>query len=102
MIFLGLASNYSARDIWRHSFTLGSRRDYRRLELALASRYGATLANTSLVFSGRTAIYLALQSFIESGDILSPGLHAHDPETLHKFLAIVRQTIPAAALRGID
>lgn len=43
-----------------------------------------------------------LQSFIDSGDILSPGLHAHDPETLHKFLAIVRQTIPAAALRGID
>ena len=43
-----------------------------------------------------------LQSFIDSGDILAPGLHAHEPETLHRFLAIVRKTIPAAALRGVD
>lgn len=91
MIFLGLASNYSARDIWRHSFTLGSRRDYRRLELALASRYGATLANTSLVFSGRTAIYLALQSFIESGR-LKPGDHvALNAFTCHAVVEAIRR-----------
>ena len=43
-----------------------------------------------------------LQSFIDSGDILSPGLHAHSPETLHRFLALVQQTIPNARLRGIE
>jgi pyruvate formate lyase activating enzyme len=43
-----------------------------------------------------------LQSFIDSGDILSPGLHAHEPETLRSFLTIVQKTIPTAALRGVD
>ena len=43
-----------------------------------------------------------LQSFRDSGDILSPGLHAHTPETLHTFLSVVRAKIPNASLRGID
>ena len=69
MIFLGLASNYSARDIFRHSFILGTKKSYTRLEDALASRYGATLENTSLIYSGRSAISLALKSFISSGKL---------------------------------
>ena len=66
MIFLGLASNYSARDVLRHSFSVGSKKDYKNLELALSKRYGTTLENTSLIYSGRSAISLALKSFIES------------------------------------
>ncbi len=69
MIFLGLASNYRARDIFRHSFILGSKKDYDGLEADLATRYSATLENTSLIFSGRSAISLALKSFISSGRI---------------------------------
>ncbi len=69
MIFLGLASNYSARDIWRHSFILGGKKDYNALESALAERYGSDLEHTSLIYSGRSAICLALKSFIESGKI---------------------------------
>lgn len=69
MIFLGLASNYRARDIWRHSFVLGSKKHYVALEEALAKRYQTDLARTSLIFSGRSAICLALQSFIASGKV---------------------------------
>ena len=43
-----------------------------------------------------------LQSFTDSGDILAPGLHAHEPETLRRFLDAVRAYIPAAALRGVE
>ena len=69
MIFLDLAANYHARDILRHSFCYGTKHDYDKLEALLASRYGGLLKNTSLVYSGRTAISLALKSFIESGRI---------------------------------
>ncbi|PWL54348.1 MAG: anaerobic ribonucleoside-triphosphate reductase activating protein [Clostridiales bacterium] len=43
-----------------------------------------------------------LQSFTDSGDILAPGLHAHEPETLRRMLSAVRPYIPAAALRGVE
>ena len=69
MIFLGLASNYSAKDAWRHSFAVGTKKDYQALETALAKRYGSDSEHTSLIFSGRSAIALALKSFIESGKI---------------------------------
>lgn len=69
MIFLGLSSNYTARDIWRHAFILGTRKSYNELENALAERYGGDLLHTSLIFSGRSAICLALKSFIESGRV---------------------------------
>lgn len=74
MIFLGLASNYRAKDILRHSFAVGSKKDYQNLESALADRYGSDLAHTSLIYSGRSAIALALKSFIASGKI-SKGDH---------------------------
>ena len=69
MIFLGLASNYHARDIWRHSFAHGNKKDYVTLEAELAKRYGSDLARTSLIFSGRSAIALALKSFLASGKL---------------------------------
>ncbi|MBQ3261063.1 DegT/DnrJ/EryC1/StrS family aminotransferase [Candidatus Saccharibacteria bacterium] len=67
MLFLGLASNYAAKDILRHSFILGTKKHYHALERALSTRYGASLANTSLIYSGRSAIAIALKSFIASG-----------------------------------
>ena len=69
MIFLGLASNYSFRDVLRHSFCLAGAGAYQKLEAALARRYQSSLAQTSLIYSGRSALALALQSFLESGQI---------------------------------
>lgn len=90
MIFLGLASNYSARDIFRHSFILGTRRHYDALERALASRYGATLGNTSLIYSGRSAISLALKSFISSKKIDKSAHVAVNAFTCHAVLEAVK------------
>ena len=69
MIFLGLASNYSAKDLLSHLFCLGTKKDYIKLERELAKRYNSSTEQTSLVYSGRTAICLALESFISSGKI---------------------------------
>lgn len=43
-----------------------------------------------------------LQSFSDSGDVLTPGLHAHPPDVLHAMLASVRVFCPAAELRGVS
>ena len=43
-----------------------------------------------------------LQSFSDSGDVLTPGLHAHPPDVLHAMLASVRAFCPAAELRGVS
>ena len=69
MIFLGLASNYRARDIWRHAFVLGGKKDYAALEQELAKKYSTEPEKVSLIYSGRSAICVALKSFIESGRI---------------------------------
>ncbi len=69
MIFLGLASNYRAKNILKHMFALGRKRDYLALERELSNRYHAPLETTSLIYSGRSAISVALKSFILSGKI---------------------------------
>lgn len=69
MIFLGLASNYRAKDILKHVFALGHKKDYYSLERELASRYSAPLENTSLIYSGRSSISVALKSFILAGKV---------------------------------
>ncbi len=69
MIFLGLASNYRAKSILKHTFALGRKKDYLALERELSNRYRAPLENTSLIYSGRSAISVALKSFILSGKI---------------------------------
>ena len=43
-----------------------------------------------------------LQAFKDSGDIISEGYSACSREEMEHFLAIVRQTVPGAALRGVD
>jgi pyruvate formate lyase activating enzyme len=42
-----------------------------------------------------------LQSFADSGDLLSQGLHAHTKESLTEFLYIVQKYVKASYLRGI-
>lgn len=91
MIFLGLASNYSARDTFRHSFTLGSKKDYLALENELAKKYGADLDHVSLIYSGRSAICLALKSFIESGRVQAGDHVAINSFTCHAVVEAVEK-----------
>lgn len=76
MIFLGQASNYRGRRIWRHLFAHGSAADSRRLRQALARRYGATtLADAQLYHTGRSALAAAIQSLVPAGSpVIVPGL----------------------------
>lgn len=48
---------------------------------------------------GARAYYL--QSFLDSGDVLTTGLHPHTKETLTEFLYLVQKHIPCSYLRGI-
>ena len=43
-----------------------------------------------------------LQNFVDSGDLIVPGLSAVSKDRMQKFLEIVQEKIPAAALRGIS
>ena len=43
-----------------------------------------------------------IQSFKDSGNILTPGLSSCDTETLNQFLAIVKNKLPFSSLRGIE
>lgn len=43
-----------------------------------------------------------IQSFKDSGNILTPGLTSCDTETLNQFLSIVKDKLPNSQLRGID
>lgn len=76
MIFLGQASNYRGRRIWRHLFARGSAADSRRLRQALARRYGATaLTDVQLYHTGRSALAAAIQSLVSAGSpVIVPGL----------------------------
>lgn len=97
MIFLGLASNYSARAVLRHTFAFGSKTDRRNLELALSNRCASDPDHVSLAYSGRSAIYFALKSFIKSGRI-NPG----DAVAVNAFTCIaVIEGIKAAGLKPI-
>ena len=43
-----------------------------------------------------------IQSFKDSGNILTPGLSSCDTDTLNQYLAIVKNKLPFSFLRGIE
>lgn len=43
-----------------------------------------------------------LQSFKDSGEILTPGLHACSQKEMEQFLALILPRLPKAAIRGMD
>ncbi len=49
---------------------------------------------------GAKAYYL--QSYLDSGDILSPGLNGHSKETLSNYVKLLTPYIEYVSLRGID
>lgn len=94
MIFLGLASNFSAKDLIFHSFCLGTKKDYRALELELSRRYSAPLDRLSLIYSGRSALSLALKSLISSKKV-----HKGDHVAINSFSCFaVVQAVKSAGL----
>ena len=42
-----------------------------------------------------------LQSFVDSGDLIGSGMRAFSPQEMEELLNVVREDIPAAALRGL-
>ena len=49
---------------------------------------------------GANAYYL--QGFVDSGHILCGGLHAASEEKMRRCLAVVRNYLPQAQLRGVE
>ena len=43
-----------------------------------------------------------IQSFKDSGNIITPGLSSCDTDTLNQYLAIVKNKLPFSSLRGIE
>ena len=43
-----------------------------------------------------------IQSFVDSGDVISMGLHSYSKDILTQALEVVRQYVPEAQLRGVD
>ena len=67
--FLGMAAGYSEREVWRHTFAVGFRRDCRELKGYLRKHYGG--GNDSQVVlckNGRSALCLALKAYFQPGD----------------------------------
>lgn len=64
MFFLGQAGNYRAKDIWRHTFALGSSASARRLQKHLAERYQAPISQVALYGTGRSALTAAIKATI--------------------------------------
>lgn len=43
-----------------------------------------------------------LQGFVDSGDLVQPGLRAYNKDIMEQALEIVREYVPAAQLRGVE
>lgn len=67
MFFLGAASNYTFRDVLRHTFAFGFPKDTQKLKTELSHHYGATSDRVALTSSGRAALTIALKSSIPRG-----------------------------------
>lgn len=50
--------------------------------------------------SGAKAYYL--QSYKDSGDIISPGLHSHTKATLEEYVTLLSPLISYVSIRGVD
>ena len=54
----------------------------------------------ALMLSSKSPYFI--QSFKDSGNILTPGLSSCDTETLNNYLSVIKERIPNAILRGIE
>ena len=81
MVFLGLASNFSARQVFAQLFATGGQRHSLRLRQSLAEKYGGTLAQTALYHTGRSALTVAFEKVgSESRKVIIPRSEEHTSE----------------------
>lgn len=75
MIFLGLASNLSARQIVGQLFAWGTKKDSQKLKTALAEKYQSSPRNVRLYHTGRSALAAGFRAVgASSGKVIVPGL----------------------------
>ena len=71
--FLGMAANYSASQMWHHTFAWGRKSDCRALKRYLREKYrGTSDEDTEVILSknGRSALCLALKAYFRPGDAI--------------------------------
>lgn len=64
MYFLGQAGNYRAKDIWRHTFAVGTKRNLDQLRTHLAQRYQVGEERIAFFHTGRTALATAIKATV--------------------------------------
>lgn len=75
MIFLGLASNLSARQITGQLFAWGTKKDSQKLKQALAEKYQSSVRSVRLYHTGRSALAAGFRAVgASSGKVIVPGL----------------------------
>ena len=94
--FLGMAAGYSTKEVWRHTFAWGRKRDCRELKRYLRERYRGEGPDEDtrvmLCKNGRSALALALKAYFEPGEaVLVNGFTCY----------AVYEAIKAAGLRPI-
>ena len=78
MLFLGQASNYSHRAVWRQIFVRGNQNDSNLLRQTLADYYGVPFQNAILTANGRSALAFALKKLLKPGSkVLINGFTCH-------------------------
>lgn len=78
MLFLGQASNYSRKAIWRQLFVHGSQKDSDALCQFLADYYTVPQQNVILTANGRSALAFALKKLVEpNSKVLVNGFTCH-------------------------
>lgn len=65
--FLGLSSQYSVGDIFRHTLAIGDEYQLPELRAFLAAHYGATFDHVAVYANGRTALNVAIKSVVPRG-----------------------------------
>ena len=63
--FLGMAGNYTTRQVWAHTFAVGRESDHQALRDYLSTKYEG---EAILCKNGRSALTLALKAYFEPGD----------------------------------
>lgn len=78
MYFLGKAANFSRKDVFKHTFAVGTKKDSSSLEKYLAKRYVAEEKNIALTANGRSALSIALKTFLpKNSKVLINGFTCH-------------------------
>ncbi len=74
MYFLGQASNYRAKNILKHTFSIGLKRDFEALRAHLAKRYNVSSNSVYLYHNGRSALSEGLKIAIPRESSEHPGI----------------------------